>query len=154
MNKLFVPYELALLAKEKGFNNPCLALYSKFGVYENQEQPIYKQIPNQKEAKEYFGGVTAPLYQQLVDWFREKHEIHIYITPSYFGEDSLEKHPGYGYNIKRLFIKFRGRYTSTSKYSFKEINDKLIDINGMLLKGSDNYLNTLSIALENAFKLI
>ena len=66
MKKLFAPYELAVLAKEKEFNEDCLAAYSfhskeiiGIGVYTNN------------------GQLLAPLYQQLVDWFREKHGINV-----------------------------------------------------------------------------
>lgn len=70
MKHLFVPYELAILAKEKGFNEPCLASYLNTKLrwhtdgLNNSDQWLGKSI-------------TAPLYQQLVDWFREKHNIHV-----------------------------------------------------------------------------
>jgi hypothetical protein len=30
MNNQFVPYEIALLAKQKGFNEPCLGYYAEY----------------------------------------------------------------------------------------------------------------------------
>lgn len=49
MKRLFVPKNIALIAKEKGFDEECL------------------------------GNYEAPLYQQLIDWFRNKHGIVIWI---------------------------------------------------------------------------
>src|SRR5690242_15307232 len=76
MKHLFVPYELALLAKEKGFDAECLRFYGDDKVLYNDED-----ISNSTVNELY---CTAPLWQQLVDWFREVHKIHIEIR---FGLD-------------------------------------------------------------------
>jgi len=87
MKHLFVPYELALLAKEKGFDDECLAWY-----YKLKERPELNSF--QLFEKDYFldksiictnssfgNGymITAPLYQQLIDWFLMKHDMWIEI---------------------------------------------------------------------------
>lgn len=73
MKQLFLPYELAVIAKEKGFDEEC------FGYYLQEILHI--------KPKYGFGNIlNAPLYQQIVDWFREKHNIWIYIT---FGSEYL-----------------------------------------------------------------
>ncbi len=36
-----------------------------------------KQIPNQQECEQYFGGILAPIYQQVIDWFSDEHLIFI-----------------------------------------------------------------------------
>lgn len=74
MKELFVPYELALLAKEKGFNEPCINIYYSNGklasvLYTNNISNLSKEFNN--------GECCAPLYQHLVDWFREKYRIFI-----------------------------------------------------------------------------
>lgn len=69
---LFVSYEIAKKLKEKGFNEPCLAytvtdnirgdqteMFKDGAILRNSETPV----------------TTAPLYQQVVDWFREEHNI-------------------------------------------------------------------------------
>lgn len=77
MKHLFVPYELALLAKEKGFNELCLACYSSSGeIMQDGYYSFSKPARNEGNRPEY---PTAPLYQQLVDWFREKYKIHFLI---------------------------------------------------------------------------
>ena len=79
LENLFVPCNIALLAKEQGFNKQCFGLYNKettlhcdrltlrtFNVITNKLLDILKS-----------DACAAPIYQQLVDWFREKHEIYI-----------------------------------------------------------------------------
>jgi len=68
MKHLFLPYELAVIAKEKGFNEPCL------GAFTNKTDMVSgycKKAPK--------GFLLAPLYQQIVDWFRLNHKIDIQI---------------------------------------------------------------------------
>lgn len=80
MKKLFIPYKLAKLAKEKGFDEPCFATYdySPFEDIKDEIELIYEVS--------CFKGVvknstttrlcTAPLYQQIIDWFeKQKHGI-------------------------------------------------------------------------------
>lgn len=76
MNHLFVPEKESLELKTLGFDEPCLGLYPLA-----PKELIYKILPNQFEAKEYFGGVLAPLYSQVFDWFRVKHGLFSYIEP-------------------------------------------------------------------------
>lgn len=72
MNHLFVPYEIALLAKEKRFNEPC------FGQWRQWDgRTPYLWLNSEEESDYYTVECEAPLYQQLIDWFFEKHEIHI-----------------------------------------------------------------------------
>lgn len=63
MKHLFVPYELALLAKEKGFYEECYAEYSAI-----TNEPIW--VMNGCKLNDTL--LNAPLYQQLVDWFVKK----------------------------------------------------------------------------------
>ena len=79
MKDQFVTYEIALKLKKLGFNE-----ISRFG----QETSLYT-----KEGKHTFyanygfmgsglrgGYIYAPLWQQTIDWFKEKYNIHIEIT--------------------------------------------------------------------------
>jgi hypothetical protein len=84
MKYLFVPYTLALLAKEKGFDEPCLAYYYKDIDETIMDLCLFSRSDcrditgfSYKDVNEFF--ITAPLYQQLVDWFRDKHSIIIEI---------------------------------------------------------------------------
>jgi len=74
MKHLFAPYNLSLLAKEKGFNEPCLRYYN---VGHNKDAPIRLSMFK----NEQMGSVSAPLYQQLVDWLETTHRVLIVRFP-------------------------------------------------------------------------
>lgn len=71
MKHLFVPYEIALKLKEKGFDEPC------FKVYDNQSFLQEEEVMDELKLEK----ILAPLYQQVIDWFREKHNLLIYAVP-------------------------------------------------------------------------
>ena len=81
MKEQFVTYEIALKLKELGFDEQCL-------MYFDKEELNYcphwfnnsSLIPN--------GDISAPLWQQVIDWFREKHDITIDIAKIYNGTDN------------------------------------------------------------------
>ena len=81
ISNLFVSYELAKLAKKKGFDEPCIGGYTLsepelFSVIE--EYGFKGKIHNNSE------GITcAPLYQQLVDWLYKEHGIWITIKDNH-----------------------------------------------------------------------
>lgn len=111
MNNLFVPYEIALALKEMGFDEPCIGSYEDNKLspppvlhvsYSNQpintsmwkEEYVetYKKRPKMFEGKEPKNSkmpqwkVAAPLYDQVIDWFIEKHKMDILISPdNYYG---------------------------------------------------------------------
>lgn len=72
MNQLFIPHELALKAKSKGFTNQCMAIYDEKGTFAFQPRGNWYQ-----NSKEDMYNCAAPIYQQIVDWVREKHKIVI-----------------------------------------------------------------------------
>lgn len=76
MKELFIPYELALLAKQKGFDTEIY-----FGWYSISKSFSYHNGGMEKPF--YDEDVKAPLYQQITDWLREKHKI--VVQPAYHG---------------------------------------------------------------------
>lgn len=68
ITNLFVPFELAELMKEKGFDEDCMAWYSLRDSYNNDK----KDFENIR--------TPAPTYQQCTDWLREKHGMVIAIA--------------------------------------------------------------------------
>lgn len=69
MKHLFVPYEIALKLKEKGFDEPCLSWYYQ----ESKElcevtSYLYEGSKNSENNIDRVPFVTAPLYQQVIDW--------------------------------------------------------------------------------------
>lgn len=123
MKKQFVPYELALMLKEKGFNERCVAswlgkIFSFDGKevlhiderYGNGQDQIYLQLPIK---------CLAPLWQQVVNWFREKHDIHIDNNNNYSLESYWWKN-GKGCGFKeRVRIKKYSYYINRGEYKTK-----------------------------------
>jgi len=77
MNKLFIPYKLALLAKEKGFKEKTLAAYDRIHMLCTHSTDIFKPL-NYNTGGNY---TSAPTYQELLDWFRDNHKIEIKTFP-------------------------------------------------------------------------
>ena len=70
LEEQFVTYEIALKLKELGFDEKCFKVYDELGF-----------IQDEKEMDELnLIKLNAPLWQQVIDWFREKYNIHIWIT--------------------------------------------------------------------------
>lgn len=64
--RMFVPHDLALILKAKGFNTRCIYSYYEDGSVGSEIGWINY---NQSDTL-----VSRPLYQQVVDWFRLKHK--------------------------------------------------------------------------------
>lgn len=73
MKNQFIPYELAVKLRELGFDEECLNIFFKrekrmsfdIGYYPNKNSDF-------TEDSNY---ISAPLWQQAFDWFREKQNI-------------------------------------------------------------------------------
>lgn len=78
MKNQFVTYEIAKALEELGFNDPCIKYYGKYS-----ETLFDLSKGNEKVCNEQFGNdrgeiwFSAPLWQQAIDWLREKHRIEI-----------------------------------------------------------------------------
>ena len=134
MEKEFVTHEIALALKELGFDEHCLAYYKPYyekGVITypilysfmqtfDEELETYKSSELDSDTwKDY---LLAPLWQQVIDWFREKYEIDIYPEPTY----SLTE-----YNFKIITIQGKSKRQEYFKemnktYSFQEAREQAI----------------------------
>ena len=81
MKKQFVTYEIALKLKELGFDEECLGFWYVSQINNScielrHGMCIFKSTSI--ELSKYPKNVLAPLWQQCVDWFREKHKINIF----------------------------------------------------------------------------
>lgn len=130
MKHLFIPYELAVIAKEKGFNEPCL------GFYKEDNENIVINSGNTNSSNESYAVlkqqtpiISAPLYQQIVDWFREKSKIELIILSNTHVSEENNK---WEYSIYSLHSKDRLK----SELNFH------------------SYYDALNKAIEEAFKLI
>jgi len=130
MKELFIPYELALLAKLKGFDKKC------FGFFKHENNQLRVESTNDSIARAY---VIAPIYQQITDWFRDIHGIHV-------NADLLP-------NVKKyratfVPLSFTPKSFTSHKEYYKE-REKFSTINKF-----DDYYEALNEAIKEAFKLI
>ena len=130
----YVSFEVAKLLKEKGFDEPCIALYEEKVLHINTLCDYYNS-----ELSSY---VCAPTHQMAMKWLREVHHIHIEICLYKTSEDDIEpkksrKTPYYtfgvwdsitGYNVdKRLINDFIGdTYEQTCEVALKYSLENLI----------------------------
>lgn len=95
MKHLFVSYETAKALKELGFDEPC------FGWFTDN----YLRIGGVIESKHVQGEdeTLAPTYQQVVDWFMEKHEITVESRTEY-SEDHQRSFAAFTDSKEGIFI--------------------------------------------------
>lgn len=77
MKHLFVPYELAVKLKDIGFHELCFGKFLIPEIPENQFRFNTEGSPKDYNTGLYGRFISAPLYQQVADWFREKHDLVI-----------------------------------------------------------------------------
>lgn len=139
MKHLFVPYAIALALKEKGFDEPCFGFHYVYFKGDNVELKIE---PNGRTNAAFIKAdakscCLAPVYQQVVDWFRDKHSIYIAVLP--FREKDVMPE----YDVELCWY-----------YSIVQDDEDLPDIlcnEDDLGAHGDNYA-TPKIAWEEAFK--
>lgn len=91
MKKQFVTYPIALALKEIEFDELCIARFNSDGELIILRQSatsnisLVSTIKNSEDITLFIGDIItpicAPLWQQVIDWFREEH--HIIITVLY-----------------------------------------------------------------------
>lgn len=130
MKHLFVPYEIALLAKKNGFDEPCLKLWEKTELYTFLvDVSEFKQVVKERYTK-------APVYQQLIDWFREKHKIAVGIN--HWNKEFLECLGGKDSGEFEVYVDKMERGVGSIYF----------------LESSDDYYFILNKGLKEAFKLV
>lgn len=85
MKRQFVTYDIALKLKELGFNEECIGFYY---LYESKEHFLISTVYNTNSSWEDKISMSAPLWQQVVDWLREKHDIVIDIARIHNNSDN------------------------------------------------------------------
>lgn len=77
----FCNYEIAVKLKELGFDEKCLAAYNlRTGELETYLYHAF-DFNNTKH-----NIISAPLHQQVIDWFREKYDLHVVLTVNPYSE--------------------------------------------------------------------
>ena len=101
MRKEFVSYEIALKLKELGFDEPCLFAYYGKSNLSNFKESDYELCGDRHNSSfKEDGRVSAPLYQQVFRWFREK-KLIILIVSSYQSRDDADAY--YYYQITNKY---------------------------------------------------
>ncbi len=139
MKHLFLSYELSKQLKEKGFNLLTNHFYSESGklfprVLESGNEPVsfepddfyenFNTILKYEVEGKCQNVISAPLHQQVIDWFREKHNIIILVEVA--------------------------TYINSFNYRFyiETIDDKVEGFK------TNNYYEALNKAIEEALELI
>jgi hypothetical protein len=82
---LFVPYEIAMQLKEKGFNEPCLGFYS-----DNIDTDVFIERIKRQPCADHATDCSAPTHEQAIDWLRENHSLSVSVLPYKNSEDKIE----------------------------------------------------------------
>jgi hypothetical protein len=101
MEEQFVPHEIAIKLKEKDFDWHCLA------VYMNGEFQIPRGFGMAIVTKEHVNvlkgkAVLAPLWQQVIDWFREKHNLRIFESTPICGQSSKSFNEDFRFELVKI----------------------------------------------------
>ena len=119
MKEQFVPYEIALKLKEKGFDEPCFGFYKSNGEYEDYHS--YRNgkyyLCNTKTISKLLDGeniaqkAIAPLWQQVIDWLCEVHNIEV---------DALRYTYSGGVYQEKCYMWFVGQYDPKYNHELEE----------------------------------
>jgi len=85
MKSPFVNYEIALALKELGFDMHCFGRYYQHGVIKNIGLFTDNNTDEISRRKSVLFLCNAPLWQQVIDWLREEHNLHINFSVNQFG---------------------------------------------------------------------
>ena len=76
IDKQFVPYDLAIKLKYKGFDKPCLGYHNI--AYGDESLGFSRGSGHINTSDKKFP--SAPMYQQVIDWFDDNNKIRIDLT--------------------------------------------------------------------------
>ena len=79
MKEQFVTYEIALKLKELGFDKECFSAYTEDGgLMDIGNYSNYDRI-GELDDHSYYISCLSPLWQQVIDWLRERYNLCIEI---------------------------------------------------------------------------
>ena len=79
MKEQFCNYEISLKLKELGFDESCICKYNSYGVLKHTIASTNPDIDDESSIFKYDDRLSAPLYQQIIDYFREEYKLHLSI---------------------------------------------------------------------------
>lgn len=89
MKKLFVTYDVAFRLRQLGFNEKCFGFWMVSERTKGKPK-LYQTIRKLNADCVRDDTCSAPLYMQVVDWFRDEHKIYISPRESWSFDDTLE----------------------------------------------------------------
>jgi hypothetical protein len=123
MENEFLPYELAVEMKSIGFDEPCLGYFASKDA-KTIRLALWTHIGYVNANRLDDDLVTAPLYQQIFSWAREKHHHYAFLQPT---SDSISEN----YCFK-ILDQYSGKFYSKSYETYEkaelECVKKLIEI--------------------------
>ena len=134
MDSLFVSYNISEKLKNAGFDYPCFAYYwdRDFSKnYINKERLHYTiQYKNHNDIP---SRVSAPLYDQVRNWFRKKHNLYLEVNS--FTEEHMDGNVKFVYEIRykgEQYISESSNYEKfknpTSSNDYNEAWNKVFDV--------------------------
>ena len=105
MKEQFVPYEIAIKLKEKGFDEPCFGVYIINDVY--TPNAILKPgtlsiIGPVKKGYVHDDCIPAPLWQQVIDWLREGHNLRVFESTPISGLSSKSFNEDFRFELVKI----------------------------------------------------
>lgn len=116
MEHLFVPYEIALTLKEKGFKGTTInSMY--YHIH-------YKTLHDYSYFSVFENMLDAPIYQEVIDWFIEKHFIYIHTSLDSYREPYKLVPQIQKMELTRTYVEFEkyyGHFDNTTKGNYEAL---------------------------------
>lgn len=141
MDETLVSFEVAKLAKEKGFpqdSNSCYRSDGRLTVYSSEAHKIYKNKGENNPFKD-FECVTVT-QSQLLKWLREIHKIFVAVLPFQQIDDDVQLY--WYYSI----VDYRVAYNEDILFNVNDL--------GVSIDNFDTYEQAFDEGMFEAFKLI
>jgi len=142
MKHLFVSYDLSLQLKEKGFDEPCFGRWEYFDIVNRLGVKLEQTNTSSQDAFSW-QICSAPLYQQVTDWFEINHNLEI--IPMHRDVDATIQ----GWTF--MLIDFKNKINYTFQKEFDWLNGGIGKGNGMVYSTKYEAFNS---AINEALKLI
>lgn len=123
-----VSYDLAVMLRDKGFNEPCMTLYNIYGIdvvefgyaddspLRNCDSDVCLFIGDRCDDGS-FVFVTAPTYGHVMKWLRVVHNIHIC-----FAYDDKSRNRNYEWSVYCGGVKYDSKEYGT--YAFFDVYEE------------------------------
>lgn len=92
----FATYKIAMKLKEKGFDEPCFGQFTSY----HKKLLVGDLLDYTKINKEL--ECLAPLWQQVIDWLEDHHNIIMSRNVNYTSKNGQLLHVGHNYRLTRV----------------------------------------------------